>query len=130
MSLALPGSRHMFGRLQNALSDRIGGCIALNKGVHQALDDFRWIATDLTSHPTRIAELIPLAPSAEGHHDASGLGAGGIWFPGHDLAPRQGYAAGILVLWQLPWPQHIMDQLVTANNSNEAEGKLLFYKTS
>jgi len=59
-----------------------------------------------------------LAPSAEGHNDTSGPGAGGILFPGHDLAPHQGYTAEIPVLWQLSWPQHIMEQLVTANNPN------------
>ena len=48
MAIALPGSRSMFGRLQNALKLDGTSRIALNKGVHQALEDFRWIAKDLT----------------------------------------------------------------------------------
>ena len=52
MSIALPGSRNIFGRLQNALSKGSKTRIDLNKGVHQALDDFRWIAKDLTSGTT------------------------------------------------------------------------------
>ena len=51
MSIALPGSRNIFGRLQNALSKGSKTRIDLNKGVHQALDDFRWIAKDLRSRP-------------------------------------------------------------------------------
>ena len=75
----------MFGHLQNALSKGSKTRIDLTKGVHQALGDFRWIAKDLTSRPTRLAELIPLAPVADGHHDASGKGAGEVWFPGDEL---------------------------------------------
>jgi hypothetical protein len=67
MSIALPGSRNMFGRLQNALSLQSKSRVTLNKGVHQALDDFRWIAQDLTDRPTRIQEVIQAAePEAFG----------------------------------------------------------------
>ena len=64
MPITLPGSRNMFGRLQNILSKGCKTLIDLNKGVHQALDDFRWIVKDLTSRPTQLAELIPLMPVA------------------------------------------------------------------
>ncbi|EJK67861.1 hypothetical protein THAOC_11042 [Thalassiosira oceanica] len=77
--------------MQHALSSKLKGRVALNKGVHDALDDFRWILTDIASRPTRIAELVPLLASAEGHHDASGKGAGGIWFPANQLNPRQAH---------------------------------------
>ena len=117
MSVALPGSRNLFSRLQQGLRSKGGGRINLTKGTHQALDDFRWIARDLTSRPTRIAELIPLAPVAEGHHDASGSqGAGGIWFPGDNAVMREGYSPEVPIVWRLPWPQHIIDQVVTDDN--------------
>ena len=116
MAIALPGARNMFGRLQNAIQPKSHTRVDLGKGVHQALDDFRWIAKDLTSRPTRLAELIPLAPSAEGHHDASGNGAGGAWFPGEHLRPREGWQADIPVLWRLEWPEYITRRLVTAEN--------------
>ena len=76
MSLALPGSRNIFSTMQNALRTKKTGRIALHKGVHDALDDFRWMHADITTRPTRIAELVPLHPVAEGHHDASGTG---VW---------------------------------------------------
>ena len=116
MAIALPGSRNMFGRLQNAISPKSKTRVDLNKGVHQALDDFRWIARDLTSRPTRIAELIPLSPSAEGHHDASGKGAGGVWFPSDTLQPRNGWQADVPVLWRIEWPEYITRRLVSSDN--------------
>ena len=38
MSLAMPGSRHLFSHLQNTLLAKIGGCVSLTRDVHQALD--------------------------------------------------------------------------------------------
>jgi hypothetical protein len=116
MSIALPGSRNMFGRLQKALSFQHKSRVTLNKGVHQALDDFRWLAQDLTSRPTRIQEVVPLPPVAEGDHDASGGGAGGIWFPSNTAVPRGDSKPGVPVVWRLEWPRWVMDCLVTAEN--------------
>ena len=117
MSIALPGSRHLFSHLQHALTHRTGTRISLKKGVHQALIDFRWLLNDIASRPTRIAELVPMLSSAEGHHDASGMGAGGVWFPSPNLQPRQGFQRQPL-LWRLKWPQDIIDSIVTEDNPN------------
>ena len=68
----------MFGRLQSALQEGDKTRINLHTGVHKALDDFRWIVKDLTSRPTQLAQLISLARVVEGHHNASGKGAGGV----------------------------------------------------
>ncbi|KAL7475425.1 hypothetical protein ACHAW6_001339, partial [Cyclotella cf. meneghiniana] len=96
MSFALPGARNILSTIQNALSNKSGTC-----GVHHALEDFRWMYDNTTSCPTRIAELVPLDPVAEGHHDASGSGAGGIWFPSAML-----------------WPDYIKQRLVIEDNPN------------
>ena len=117
MSIALPGSRNLFGRLQHALACRQGKHrITLRRGVHQALDDFRWLVQDLDSRPTRLAEVIPLRPVADGHHDASGAGAGGVWWPGNQVSARKGWSNQKPILWRLPWPQWVRDELVTAEN--------------
>ena len=118
MSLALPGSRNIFSTMQNALSKQKGARVALNKGVHHALDDFRWMLDNISSRPTRLAELIPLAPTAEGHHDASGKGAGGVWFPSSSVVPREGYSATKPLVWRFQWPQYIVDRLITEKNPN------------
>jgi hypothetical protein len=81
MSLALHGARNIFSSMQSALSTQSKNRIALNKGAHDALDDFCWMHDNIALRPTHIAEVVPLPPIAEGHHDASGSGAGGIWFP-------------------------------------------------
>ena len=121
MAMAMPGARNMFGRLQNALDKTSKTRVALDKGVHQALDDFRWLADDISGRPTRIAELVPLAPSAEGHHDAAGsagTGAGGVWFPSDTLQPRKGWKAGVPVVWRYQWPECITSRLVCDSNPN------------
>ncbi|KAL7535854.1 LOW QUALITY PROTEIN: hypothetical protein ACHAXR_006781 [Thalassiosira sp. AJA248-18] len=116
-SIAISGSRSMFGRLQKALSDgQQSKHITLKKGVRQALDDFRWLARDLETCLTRIAELNPLSPVADGHHDASGAGAGGVWYPSDDICPREGTNPDQPVLWQLEWHQWVWDALVSPDN--------------
>ena len=57
--------------MQHALTNKAKGRIALKKEVHNALDDFRWMHNNIATRPTRIAEIIPLLPAAEGHHDVS-----------------------------------------------------------
>ena len=115
MSLALPGARHLFSHMQHALLQQKGGRLSLKKGVHAAISDFKWILRDIESRPTRIAELVPLLASAVGHHDASGEGAGGGWFPSDHLPIRDGHKRGPFV-WRLKWPEHIVQQLITDKN--------------
>ena len=114
MALALPGARNMFSAMQEALTCAPKHRVALKKGVHQAINDFRWMYKDITSRPTRIAELIPLLPSALGYHDASGKGAGGVWYPTPDLDARF-YPRQPLV-WRLQWPLDITNNIVSTSN--------------
>jgi hypothetical protein len=116
MSLALPGSCNIFSTMQNAFSSTTKGRLALDKGVHHALNNFCWMHGNISTCPTRIAELVPLPPAAEGHHDASGLGAGGIWFTGSSLHPQQGYLAATPIVWRYAWPHYISSKLVTGEN--------------
>ncbi len=99
MALALLGSQNIFSSMQSAISTQSKGCIALAKGVHDDLDDFCWMHANITECPTRIAEVIPLPPVAEGHHDVLGSKAGGVWFPGAYLTPRVGYTSTAPVVW-------------------------------
>jgi hypothetical protein len=52
MSLALPGARNIFSAMQTTLSTQSKNRIALSKGVHNALDDFRWMHQNITTCPT------------------------------------------------------------------------------
>ena len=82
MSIAIPGARGLFSLLQEAFrhveADRPR--IRLTKAVHGFLDDFCWLANDVASRPTRIAELVPSNPALLGACDAAGTGMGGIAF--------------------------------------------------
>jgi hypothetical protein len=113
MTLALPESRNIFSMMQHALSAKTGGRVALNKGVHDALDEFRWMHNNIASRPTRIAEIIPLLPAAEAYHNASGTGAGGVWFLGNHITPRKGFVPGKPLVWRYKWPSYIVNRLVT-----------------
>jgi hypothetical protein len=84
--------------------------LRLTKTLHGFLDDFRWLAKDLTSRPTRIAELIPdQTPSTSGACDAAGTGMGGIHFvPTHDKI--------IPLLWRQLFPAWVRDRLSSFNS--------------
>ena len=117
MSLALPGSRNLFSQMQLALQQRFGARIALKKGVHQSLQDFKYLLDDIASRPTRIAELVPLKTSVVGHHDAAKGGAGGVWFPSETIHRRDNNNHHPLV-WRFEWPKSVQDRLVTDSNPN------------
>jgi len=113
MSLALLGARNVFSAMQNALVLSKNSRISLRKGVHQSLNDFHWIAHDISTRPTQIAESVPLHPSALGLHDVSGLGSGGVDFPSDTLKSRKGVAPLQPILYRVPWPKEVISQLIT-----------------
>jgi hypothetical protein len=131
MSLALPGTRGLFSSLQAALRSSDGKRLRLTKSFHEALADFDWIRKDLAARPTRMQELVPTSPTLVGAHDASGLGAGGVWFPDESAIPRRSRvitltAAGTPrrhrlttrrpIVWRVVFPKNIRDRLVTFDN--------------
>ena len=48
-----------------------GKMVVLTRGVHQALEEFQWLAEDLSKRPTRLFEHVPLHPTLDGYYDAS-----------------------------------------------------------
>jgi hypothetical protein len=82
MALGLPGSRGFFSHPQATLEQRHAGHLRLTEGFHFALADFRWLHHNLGDRPTRLYKLVPTTtPILYGTHNASGMGAGGIWLP-------------------------------------------------
>ena len=49
MALALPGSRGVFIQIQEALCHVKGKRVTLSTGVHEALEDFKWLAEDVAN---------------------------------------------------------------------------------
>jgi hypothetical protein len=88
MLLGIPGAKGLFSVLQEAFRHQSDNRVRLSSSVHAFLDDFRWLAQDLTSRPTRLAEILPQEPAAVGAVDAAGAGMGGVWFVEPDTPSR------------------------------------------
>ena len=112
MAVASPGMRGLFSTLQEAFRhvDTDGHRLRLRKPVHDFLKDFRWLARDLASRPTRMGELVPNSiPDTVGACDAAGTGMGGVHF-----VPD---ATGVTpLLWRTRFPQGVQNQLVSYTN--------------
>ena len=128
MSLALPGSRGLFGQMKEAIRHVNGKRDTLTRGVHEALADFQWLAEDMASRPTLLFELVPLTRTPDGYHDSYGRMCGGVVLPGPSAFPRvlQKQSSAALpskdklaahpIVWRVPYPQDIFDRLVTYKN--------------
>ena len=70
---------------------------------------------NIASRLTRITALVPLLSSTEGHHDASGLGAGNVWFPSDHLHLQTGSTHTPLVGVSSGWTSS-SEKIVTSFN--------------
>ena len=50
----------------------------MNKGVHDAQEDFPWLVQDLEWRPTCLYKIVPLQPDLDGYHDTSGYMCGEV----------------------------------------------------
>ena len=100
----------------------------MSTGVHEALSDFRWIVEDVANLPTRMYKPVPLRPTMDGYHNASGYMCGHVVLPGPTTIPRnlppQPSAAQTSpnpskahpIVWRMPFPKEIVDDLVSWTN--------------
>ena len=88
MALALPGARGLFSQIQEALCHVKGKRVTLSQSVHDALDDFKWLPKDVDKRPTQMNKLVPLRPTMDGYHDASGYMYGGVVLTGPTTTPQ------------------------------------------
>ena len=103
----LPSARAFFTPLNNALRG-LPGYIGLSRHgeVRNALLDMTNVVRNLASRPTHVNELVQADnPDYIGYCDASGFGAGGVWFGG-----QQQLAA---IVWRIQWPKDITVALVS-----------------
>ena len=120
MSLAIPGSRGCFSFLQHAL--RPGARrIKITTQVRHQLQDFLWLAKDVSSRPTHLAEVVPTPPSYYGAMDAAKSGMGGVWFPPLTnvplaVTPHPSARLQQPCLWRSPFPQSVQQDLVSFIN--------------
>ena len=118
MTLALPGARGLFSHIQAAFrAIDPKGRIRVSRHVHATLDDFRWLAHNLDSRPTRLQELVATKPKVYGTTDASGAGMGGVILAPPDSVPqRDTPEAGYPLIWRHPFPPDVVADLVTYNH--------------
>ena len=128
MALALPGARGLFSQMQEALCRVKGKRVTLSPGVHDALDNFKWLAEDVAKRPTQMYELVPLRLTVDGYHDASKYMCGGVVLPGPTSTPRklppQPSAArpspnptgAHPIVWRMPFPKDVVESLVSCTN--------------
>jgi hypothetical protein len=113
MVLAIPGGKCIFSVLQYVLRSKCdqGTRVRLTQPVHRVLQDFRWLADDLTLRPKLIAEIIPNTnPYTLGSQNASAMGMGGVHFvPQH-------YGTVQPLLWRSPFTRAIQERLVLFDN--------------
>jgi hypothetical protein len=119
--------------LQEAFRHKKNHRIRLSAGVHDAVDNFRWLHQDLVARPTRLYEIVPTKSTILGSHGASGYGAGGVWLPTATATPRQATywassrlpddpevtaspAVAAPVVWRTAFPPDIVADLVTFEN--------------
>jgi hypothetical protein len=72
--------------------------INLKKETHNTISNFKYLINNIASRLTRIAELVLSKPSAVGYHNASGEGAGGVWFIDNNLILRGKIAKNIFIV--------------------------------
>lgn len=112
MLLAVSGGSGFLSHLQFALRSSPGSRVRLNRPARDQIETLYELAKDVTSRPTRIAELFPMHPAhARGTCDASGTGAGGVWFASEELKTPP-------IFWRVEWPNDIQARLVSFENPN------------
>jgi len=79
MSPAVPGLTGCFLVLQTVTKPT--GRIRITTAAHDQIDDIRWLAKEVTSRPTRIAELVPGPADFIGTTDGCCDGLGSVWLP-------------------------------------------------
>jgi hypothetical protein len=108
MTIRLPGAQGLFSTLHERLRHpETKSRLHISTSIHDFLDDFRCLAATLHERPTKIAELLPQAPSTIGASDAAKDGMGGV-----NLLPNPN---GTMqpVLWRQWFSEDIVARLVT-----------------
>ena len=82
--------------------------IPYNTPEYRLLYDYRTLIKLVGTRPTHCAELVAGLPAYIGFCDACKHGVGGVWFAGSAyLEP---------IVWRLPWPQDLVQQLLSRDN--------------
>ena len=105
MSIALQGGRGLFFLLQKVFCHEELHRPCVTRTIHEVLQDFCCLVKDLSTRPTRIAELLPSDLKIIKACDTAGSGMGGVFF-----VPNTINSKVTPHLWRSPFPHHIQAQ--------------------
>ncbi len=103
----LPATKGFFTPLNNVMKSPAKS-IVLGEDARAAILDVCTLIHKLGRRPTHVNELIPDPPTHTAYHDAAAEGVGGVWFALEDKMQP--------VVWRLPFPQDIQDDVITETN--------------
>ena len=108
-AIILPAAKSLFTPLNNAMKgDPVAVSLGKHSEVRATMLDFISLINDLAKRPTHISEIVPSDPHYIGHCDASGSGAGGVWFSGTRCM--------IPTVWRVQFPPDITAAVVSDSN--------------
>ena len=114
MHLAISGSMGNFYHLQMSLTaanHALRATAYLSKEFHRDVHFWQHLFVDTGSRPTLFAEIVQYLTTDVSYTGASCLGCGEVWIdPNED---------GAHYVWHLPWPEYIMADLVSTDNTHQ-----------
>ena len=98
--LAIPGAEVMFSHIHAALVKAgLSNCIKVDRSTRNKLRDWKWLAGDIATRPTSIAEVVRHPPSIWQATNAAKSGMGGVVFDMTKQAEP--------IVWRQPLPVEI-----------------------
>ena len=77
--LAIPGAEGMFSHIQSALVNAgSSNRVKVDRSTRDEIHDWKWLAEDIATRPTSIAEVVRHPPSIWQATDAAKSGMGGV----------------------------------------------------
>ena len=103
----MPGATPLMGPFHAALRDPTPW-VTITPEIKLSVKEFKYMLKRMQKTPTQAIALVNDMPHYIGTHDASGKGAGGVWFGGACALPP--------TVWRVEWPQDIQDNIVGSSN--------------
>ncbi len=109
-AIGMPNGRGLSAPIYNAMKDNRED-VPISPDLKLALEDWRTMLKQIAARPTHVLELVPGEPDYVGYVDACKSGVGGVWLSGKRKLKNP-------VVWHMPWPKDIQDQLISEDNPN------------
>ena len=109
MMIAIPGAEGFFSHLQAALVSNKRNRVRVNAQTRDELTDWEWLADNVMSRPTSIAEVVQKPGTVAQATDAAAPGMGGVVFDLFRVADAP-------IVWREPFTPDVQACLVSWGN--------------